>query len=177
MPRRRQRSAIFAADFETICRMKREQITVDYCVLEAQELSLGEKELVEAARAALCGSHADYSGYRVGAAVRLAGGRIVKGSNQENASSPCGICAERTALFYAQAEYPGERIEALAVATAGDGEPVSPCGLCRQALAEAEERQGTDIKLLLAGQSNIYIIGSAAALLPLGFGKKNLGER
>lgn len=130
-------------------------------------------ELVEAAKEASRGSYSPYSHFAVGAALRLETGEIVKGSNQENAAYPVGCCAERTALFWTGANRPGIAIKAVAIAGGKDGqftqEPVSPCGMCRQALLEAEQRQGKPIRVLLYNTEGVHIIEKVADLLPLSF--------
>jgi cytidine deaminase len=105
--------------------------------------------------------------------LRLQNGSIVIGNNQENASYPCGLCAERTALFAANSQYPSLRVEALAIAARNtDGflkSPITPCGSCRQVMLEVEHRQKTPIKIYLYGEMGVYKIASSADLLPLQF--------
>lgn len=137
-------------------------------------LSPEDRRLLEAARRALEGAYAPYSHFRVGAALLLDSGETVIGSNQENASYPSGLCAERVAVFQAGARFPGIPIQAIAiVARSADGRlqvPAAPCGNCRQAILEYETRQDGPIRLLLqAGEGVIYECPSMAALLPLGF--------
>ena len=101
-----------------------------------EEMSATDRELCRAAVEALAGSYAPYSHFHVGAAVRMSDGTIVKGANQENAAFPSGLCAERTAMFSAGANYPGLDMVSIAVVARQDGricsEPVAPCGACRQ---------------------------------------------
>ena len=144
------------------------------------ELPEEDKRLVEAARLATRRAYAPFSKYSVGAALLLANGEIVTGSNQENAAYPSGLCAERTAVFYASSAYPGVAIKKIAVAARPDSDdgkdwdsglqrnPVSPCGGCRQALIEYEHLYGP-IEVILYGSEKIYILPSVASLLPLGF--------
>lgn len=136
------------------------------------ELSCEDRELVEAAKSATEGSYSPYSRFCVGAALRLESGRIVKGANQENAAFSAGTCAERSALFFAAANYPGDRIRKIAIAARTDegfqGEPISPCGVCRQALVEYENRDG-EIEAILYGRNRIYAVSSVRLLLPLCF--------
>ncbi len=145
-------------------------------------LDSNDRLLLELARQALEGSYAPYSGYHVGAAILLANGEIVTGSNQENASFPAGSCAERVALYHAMHTYPGVAIEAVAI-TAHSGRfgvdnPVTPCGICRQALVEQELRFSRNIRLILAGSSGrVYVIGSVAETLPLSFYEPGLMEK
>lgn len=147
------------------------QTTVRVCTDE--ELTPEELNLINLAKEATQSSYAPYSHFHVGAALLLKNGQTVCGANQENAAFPVGCCAERTALHYAGAHYPGVGISLLAIAARGtDGEfvaePAAPCGMCRQALAEAEHRFGP-IRILLYGTEGTYCIDSVGALLPLAF--------
>lgn len=138
-----------------------------------EELSDADRILTDRAKeAALC-SYSPYSHFAVGAAVALANGEIVTGSNQENAAYPSGTCAERCVMFYAGARYPDVPPVTLAIAARGtDGEftiaPITPCGACRQVLAEVQTRYGTALRLLLYGQGAVYEV-MATDLLPLRF--------
>lgn len=141
--------------------------------LSWNELSEGERALVESAKEATSGSYSPYSKFEVGAALRLSNGEVVKGSNQENVSYPCGLCAERTALFYANAAFPNDSVEMLAIAAKNESgflpSPITPCGACRQALLETENRFGKPITVLLYGTERVYRVTSVASLLPLQF--------
>ncbi len=135
-------------------------------------LSKADHALVQAAGAAAERAYAPYSKFHVGAALRLADGAMVTGNNQENASFPAGICAERTALHAAMSQAPQAVVEAIAVMVpdAPGGRPVPPCGICRQALAEQEKRQGRPMRVLLATPSGpVYELAGAEVLLPLSF--------
>ena len=148
------------------------QTKVKVCTLE--ELSAQDREVVEAARKATANSYAVYSGFNVGAAVRLAGGTIVAGTTQENAAYPSGLCAERTTLFWANSQYPDKAVETLAIAArTAQGElahPITPCGACRQVMLETEKRFSTPIRIILYGTEECYIIEDGVkALLPLSF--------
>lgn len=141
---------------------------------QMDELTAEEQHLVQMAIAATDRSYAPYSHFRVGAAVRLANDVELSGSNQENAAYPSGLCAERTTLFYAGAQYPDEPVRMLAIAARGtDGEltfePTGPCGACRQVIVESETRAGGPIRILLYGRKCIYIVEGIRALLPLCF--------
>lgn len=143
------------------------------------ELPDCDKEVVEAARAATANSYAVYSGFNVGAAVRLGNGTIVSGSNQENAAYPSGLCAERTTLFWANSQYPAQPVEVLTIAARNSqGEletPIPPCGACRQVILETEKRFGNSIRIILYGSKQCYIIEDGIkALLPLSFDSKFL---
>lgn len=160
--------------------MTERQITtkIHFCTLD--ELSDTEKKLLEAAKEAAETAYAPYSRFQVGAAVLLDNGEVVKGSNQENAAYPSGLCAERVAMFYANATWPKAAITHLAVA-AKNGKafinlPIAPCGACRQSLLEAEHRQGSPIKALLYGAGETACIESVKALLPLSFDESFLNE-
>lgn len=154
--------------------MKEITITTRLQELSFAELTPEYARLVDTARQATERSYAPYSHFRVGAAILLDNGEVVAGCNQENAAYPSGTCAERTACFYAHAQYPESRMEAIAIAARGvDGEflenPISPCGGCRQALIEYENFAGKPMKVLLVGAGKVYVIPSVMALLPLAF--------
>jgi len=125
-------------------------------------------------------AYAPYSNFHVGAAAKLENGKIVTGTNQENASYPVGICAERVLLSAISSLYEGIPVETMAVSYQSkkmkSDHPISPCGMCRQALQEFEGRTGRPIRLILAGmEGEIYIINSASQLLPLAFSSEELG--
>lgn len=152
----------------------KQQFSFAYTVYDsAEELPAADKSLLEKARAATGDAYAPYSRFNVAAAARLNDGSLVTATNQENASYPVGICAERTLLSAVSALYPGQKIDTIALSYAS-GEntdrPVSPCGLCRQTLVEYEERFSQPIRLVLGGQTGpVYVIPSCADLLPLRF--------
>lgn len=155
--------------------MEKREFKLTYAVAHEAELCDADRQLVRQAREATATSFAPYSNFHVGAALRLANGMTLQGSNQENASFTTGTCAERCTVFYANARYPQDAVEAIAIAARrSDGSftpvPVSPCGACRQVLAETEARFGRPMRVLLCGSDDIYIIESAADLLPLSFG-------
>jgi len=133
------------------------------------ELARDDRELLDVAMEAAKRAYAPYSGYRVGVALRLTDGRIVDGNNQENIAYPSGICAERTALFAAQAQHPDLAVSTLLLVAVSGGEPVghpSPCGACRQVIMETETRFKQPIRILLCGQRDVVEVPSAHALLP-----------
>ena len=141
---------------------------------QMDELTPEEQHLIQLAIEATDRSYAPYSRFRVGAAVRLNDGRELAGSNQENAAYPSGLCAERTALFYAGAQYPDIPVCMLAIAARDtDGEltdePTGPCGACRQVIIESETRAGSPIRILLYGKKEIYVIEGIRPLMPLTF--------
>lgn len=138
------------------------------------ELSDSDRSLVDAARAMTAKSYAPYSNFHVGAAILLDNGEIATGANQENAAYPSGTCAERSACYWAGANFPLAKFEKIAIAAVGtDGkevaEPCAPCGACRQALLEYEKRAGHSVQLLLVGSDYIYIFPSVQSTLPLAF--------
>ena len=137
------------------------------------QLNPSDRELAEAAIEATAGSYAPYSKFNVGAAVRLDSGLIIKGSNQENAAYPSGICAERTALFYASASRPDIAMSALAIAAVQNGElcktPVTPCGACRQVMSQYQLKSGRPMTILLVGAEKIWKFSKVDDLLPLMF--------
>ncbi len=140
----------------------------------ADELNPADKALLDKAIEATNTSYSPYSSFRVGAAVRLANGRIFPGSNQENAAYPSGLCAERVALFYAQSEFPNVAAEAIAIYAKSDefrlDKPVSPCGSCRQVMAEHESRHGKKIRVIMGGANGfVQITEGVEQLLPLMF--------
>jgi cytidine deaminase len=114
----------------------------------------------------------------VGAAVLLENGEIISANNQENAAYPSGLCAERTALFFANATYPDQKVEAIAVAAWYNGQfthdVITPCGACRQVLLETENRFHAPIKVLMLGGEGIYVVPAIKDLLPLSFGDEML---
>ena len=124
-------------------------------------------------------AYAPYSQFRVGAALLLDNGKIVLGSNQENAAYPSGLCAERVAIFYAGSMYPEAKILKIAITAASDTNqtkaPIPPCGSCRQSIAEYEIKQETPIEIYFMGEiGSIYQSASLKNLLPFMFDKKFL---
>jgi len=153
---------------------KKEHIFIYEVYDSVEELKEQDAQLLNNAKAVTKEAYAPYSHFRVGAAARLQNGQTVTGTNQENASFPAGICAERTLLSVASSLYPGIPIETLAISyDNGNGpsdNPISPCGICRQSLQEFEQRTGRPIRLILGGQTGkIYIIPRSNLLLPLAF--------
>ena len=154
--------------------MVRKEIRIDYEeYASVEEMSAQDRELCRAAVEALDGSYAPYSHFHVGAAVRLSDGTIVKGANQENAAYPSGLCAERTAMFAAGANYPGLDMESIAVAARQDGrlcsEPAAPCGACRQVMAQYQTKSGKPMSVILVGADRIMKFSRVDDILPLIF--------
>ena len=126
--------------------MKELTLTIPIRVFSYEELDEADRHLIDTAREATRRSYAPYSRFAVGAALRLIDGTIVSGSNQENAASPSGLCAERTTLFYANSRYPDQAVDTLAIAARNErgeflSDPISPCGACRQVMVETEKRE------------------------------------
>lgn len=146
---------------------------------DAGELPERDLALLDEARKATRLAYAPYSRFQVGAALALASGDVVTGANQENASFPVGLCAERVALAAAAVRFPGVAVVALAVSyDTGDDtsdRPISPCGICRQSLAEWEQRFGSPIRMILGGLTgSVQVIESVSMLLPLSFSREDL---
>jgi len=158
---------------------RKKTITISYTEYDRlDELDNNNKLLIETAREAALNAYAPYSLFRVGAAIRLENGTIVKGTNVENAAFPSGICAERSAIANLVSGYPHEKPVAIAIAAlTEDGltdEPVTPCGNCRQVIAEEEVRTGSQIKIILSGRKKTIIVESIKSLLPLQYSKGNM---
>lgn len=149
---------------------------IKFTEYRSHELPADLAQLVEKAKEQTNKSYAIYSNFHVGAAAQLANGIIVCGNNQENAAYPSGLCAERTAVFYANSQYPDIPIDTIAIAAAYKGvfleEPISPCGGCRQVLLESENRHRKSIRVVLYGTTKTYVLESIQALLPFSFGKE-----
>ena len=153
-------------------------LNISFKVLNFAEIEQKFQQLIECAKQQTEKSYAPYSKFNVGAAVLLENGETVGGNNQENAAYPSGLCAERVAMFYANAQYPDTKPIAIAIAAKNaDGflkTPISPCGACRQVLLETEMRYGKKIKFFLYGTEKIYAINSVQDLLPFAFSQEQL---
>ena len=146
------------------------RFSFDYQHYDSPEgMPAGDRELVEEARRAVARAYAPYSKFRVGAAARLRSGKILCGSNQESEVLPSGVCAERALLYYVQGHDPGQPIEALAIASDPAQGECYPCGACRQVLFDTERRQGTPIRVIMAGTGSATVVESARDLLPFTF--------
>lgn len=160
--------------------MKNISITSTFLVYESsEELSADVKNLMEQAVEIRKKAYAPYSKFRVGAAILLDNGKVVLGSNQENAAYPSGLCAERVAIFQAGAIYPDAKILKIAISATADDkemtEPIPPCGACRQSIAEYEFRQDLPIEIyFMAAVGKVYKSDSLKNLLPLMFDKNFL---
>ncbi|NLA15374.1 MAG: cytidine deaminase [Bacteroidales bacterium] len=142
--------------------MNRHSLNIDYIQSPKDHLDRTDALLVVKATEAAQNAYAPYSQFKVGAAVLLDNGHILTGSNQENASFPAGICAERSVIAYTHANYPTSKISAVAITA-------SPCGICRQVLLESEKRAGSPIRVLLINENEVHIFKSVKDLIPFGF--------
>ena len=154
--------------------MTSKEIKIAYMEYESlDQLEAGDRVLAQAAIEATALSYAPYSNFNVGAAVLMENGDIIKGSNQENAAYPSGICAERTALFYAGASRPDKAVVKIAIAAGQNGvlcsSPVTPCGACRQVMAQYQLKGGHPIEILLIGTERIWKFAKVEDLLPFTF--------
>ena len=160
--------------------MKQGTVTLEFEKYNStDELGSEDAALLFSARQAISNAYAPYSGFHVGAAAKLSDGAFVAGSNQENASFPVGMCAERVLLGAVSSLHPAAFIETIAISykasTGNSDHPVAPCGLCRQSLYEYQIRSGKPIRLILAGMNGpVLIIGNAGNLLPLAFSGEEL---
>ncbi len=159
--------------------MCKKEIQFQYCEYTSEnQLSDEYKKLVEAAKQAAKTAYSPYSKFKVGAAVLLDNNKIITGNNQENAAYPSGLCAERVATFYANAQYPDAIVKTIAIVAANSEGflkyPAAPCGSCRQVLLETEERFKEPITIILYGEERILEIPNAKSLLPFFFDKTAL---
>lgn len=154
--------------------MTNKEIKIAYQEFQSlDELETKDRELAQAAIEATELSYAPYSKFNVGAAVLFEDGITIKGSNQENAAYPSGLCAERTALFYASSSRPDKAMTAIAIAAAQNGNlcetPATPCGSCRQVMAQYQLKSGLPMMVLLVGAHKIWKFEKVDDLLPLIF--------
>lgn len=160
--------------------MKKEAYQFEYQVYDSiEELTEQDAWLLNEARDVTAAAYAPYSNFNVGAVAKLVNGEIVAGTNQENASYPVSICAERVLLASAASLYPNIAIDSMAISYNNNNglsiHPISPCGMCRQSLVEYEERVKQPIRLILSGlEGKVFIIEKADLLLPLSFGSVDL---
>ena len=154
--------------------MQEKKIELSFTLAHLSELSAEEQQLVSNAKSALKTAYAPYSGFSVGASVLLENGEVINGSNQENVAYPSGLCAERVALFYAGAKYPNIKINTIAVSVLSKNfevtDVISPCGACRQVMAEYEDKQDKAIKVILHSPTDeVLIANTVEDLLPFMF--------
>ena len=159
--------------------MKKKEINLKFSQGILSEIDQCDQELVNNAIASLKDAYAPYSGFQVGASILLENGEIINGSNQENVAYPSGLCAERVAIFYASSNYPNIRIIKMAISVqAVDfniNDVISPCGACRQVMAEYEENQNHPIQIILHSPNNVVMIFDRVQdLLPFLFKSPNL---
>ena len=160
--------------------MKTEKLTFSISLYDSiDELNKEDASLLIEARKVTKFAYAPYSNFRVGAFAKLKNGKTVSGTNQENASYPAGICAERTLLSTASSLFPGVGIDTIAISynnlNGNSDKPVSPCGICRQSLVEFQDRTKNKIRIILSGmEGKILIIENAKDLLPLVFGADDM---
>ncbi|MGM9735841.1 MAG: cytidine deaminase [Candidatus Cryptobacteroides sp.] len=154
--------------------MTNKEIKISFAeYLSLDELEPQDRRVAEAAIGATASSYAPYSGFNVGAAVMLEDGQIITGSNQENAAYPSGLCAERTAMFYAGANNPDKAMLKIAVAGGQNGilcdTPATPCGACRQVMAQYQHKSGKPMEVILIGKERIWKFSKVDDILPLIF--------
>lgn len=160
--------------------MRKEQFVSPYEVYDnLDELNVQDAELLQYAHNAAQNAYAPYSRFHVGAAARLANGKIVSGNNIENAAYPSGLCAERVTLFSAQAQYPGVAVEAIAVTAHSEktlvDEPIAPCGACRQVMVEVEKISQRKLRILCQGETGpVMAFDGIETLMPFIFVDKFL---
>ena len=142
-------------------------INYEHCSLD--ELVMADRELTEAAFEATTRAHAPYSGFKVGAAARLRSGEIITAANCESEVFPSGLCAERSLLYHYASNYASSPIVALAIASDPSERECYPCGACRQVMLDAENRQQSPIRIIMAGGGTATIVESAKDLLPFTF--------
>lgn len=160
--------------------MQKKTVETKFSIYHFDELEISQQQLINKAKEQVTKAYAPYSGFHVGAAVELENGEVFAGSNQENSAYPSGLCAERVAMFYANAQFPDVTVKTLAIAAFTNGEfltdPITPCGSCRQVLLETELRYEKDITILLYGTNQVYQIENVKQLLPLCFEKSSLNR-
>jgi len=152
----------------------KKKLTIEYQEFkDISNLSDEDALLLKEAISATALSYSPFSKFRVGAAVRMANGQILKASNQESEAFPSGLCAERSVLFYAFSKYPGVAIDALAIAAKKGrrltATPTRPCGGCIQVMLDAQKRGGKPIKVILGAEQKIEVISSVNDLIPFSF--------
>jgi len=161
--------------------MQKKIIETQVTIYKYDELNRIYQNLIEEAKKQVTNAYAPYSEFQVGAAVLLENGEIFAANNQENSAYPSGLCAERVAIFYANARFPDIPVKLLAIAAFTNGKflekPITPCGSCRQVLLETELRYEKDIVTILYGTEEVYILENVKQLLPLCFEKSSLNRK
>ena len=161
--------------------MQEKKIELNFTSAHLSELDNKDQELIANAKEAFITAYAPYSGFLVGASILLDNGEIVNGSNQENVAYPSGLCAERVAMFYAGAKFPDAKIKAIAVSVISKTfkvtDVISPCGACRQVMAEYEDKQAQPIKVILHSPTDdVLIANTVQDLLPFVFKSPHLKQ-
>lgn len=160
--------------------MEKKTIETKITIYTFDELTKTQQSLINKAKEQVLKAYAPYSNFHVGAAIELDNGEIFAGSNQENSAYPSGLCAERVAMFYANAQFPEVAVKTIAIVAHTNNrfleEPITPCGSCRQVLLETEARFEKNITVLLYGTKYIYQIDNIKQLLPLCFEKGSLNS-
>ena len=159
--------------------MQEKNIQLSFISANLSELEKSDQDLIAHAQDSLLTAYAPYSGFLVGASVLLEDGNVINGSNQENVAYPSGLCAERVAMFYVGAKFPELKIKAIAVSVLSKSfevqDVISPCGACRQVMAEYEDKQGEPIKVILHSPTNhVLIANKVQDLLPIMFKSSHL---
>ncbi|MEI6124727.1 MAG: cytidine deaminase [Bacteroidota bacterium] len=159
--------------------MQNKSLTIHYFEFDSAELNPTDTLLLKKAEEALHLAYAPYSGFRVGAAILLQNGSIVIGNNQENAAYPSGLCAERVAMFAAASQYPGVAFTAIAITAKAKNfiinNPITPCGSCRQVMAEYENVSKVPLRIILKGESGkVLVLENVGSLLPFVFTAQQL---
>lgn len=159
--------------------MQEKKIELNFISAHFSELDTQEQELINNAKSVFQTAYAPYSGFIVGASILLENGKIINGSNQENVAYPSGLCAERVAMFYVGAKFPDIKIKTIAVSVLSKSfevkDVISPCGACRQVMAEYEDKQGEPIKVILhSPKDQVLIANKVEDLLPFMFKSPDL---
>ena len=154
--------------------MTERQIQISYQEYKSiEEMNPEDRELAAEAIKAMPGAYAPYSHFHVGAAVRMSNGQIVRGANQENAAFPSGLCAERTAMFAAGARYPDKDMQSIALAGGVMGrlgsQPATPCGACRQVMAQYQAKSGKPMSVIMISADKVWKFEKVDDILPLIF--------
>ncbi|MBQ0093522.1 MAG: cytidine deaminase [Bacteroidales bacterium] len=154
--------------------MTQKEIRINFTEYSSfDEMQPSDRELVAEAIAAMGNAYAPYSHFHVGAAVRMSNSQIVRGSNQENAAFPSGLCAERTAMFAAGAKYPDKDMQSIAIAGGVHGRlsehPATPCGACRQVMAQYQTKAGKPMSVIMVGARKIWKFDRVDDILPFIF--------
>lgn len=162
--------------------MQAKQLVVNYWEYEPRDEAIPAdiQQLIERAIAVRANAYAPYSGFNVGAAVLMNDGTVVEGTNQENGAYPSGLCAERVALFYANSQFPGIPVKAIAIAGGPSyalmDDVITPCGACRQVMIESQNRQPNAIEVWMVGKSKVIKLSSVDSLMTFAFDGKSLSK-